>query len=200
MAITQAMCTSFKIALLDGEMDFSANTTQVFKIALYTSSATLSAATTSYSATNEVSGTNYAAGGNTLTISANPTSTGTTAFLDFVDSTWANATITARGALIYSTSAGNPAVAVLDFGSDKTTTASAFTVQFPAGDSANAIIRIATQGTYMPSSVGLVGVVNVWGEVNDAQDPNWQGITISQSSNWNSIVSTQDPNWERIAA
>jgi len=144
MAITQAMCTSFKIALLSGEMDFSADTAQVFKIALYTSSATLSAATTAYSATNEVSGTNYVAGGNTLTISANPTATGTTAFLDFVDSTWDNATITARGALIYSTSAGNPAVVVLDFGADKTTTASAFTVQFPAGDSANAIIRIAT--------------------------------------------------------
>jgi hypothetical protein len=144
MAITQAMCTSFKIALLDGEMDFSGDTSQVFKIALYTSSATLSAATTAYSATNEVSGTNYVAGGNTLTISANPAATGTTAFLDFADSTWVNATITARGALIYSTSAGNPAVAVLDFGADKTSTAGDFTVQFPAGDATNAIIRIAT--------------------------------------------------------
>ena len=144
MAITQAMCTSFKIALLDGEMDFSGDTSQVFKIALYTSSATLSAATTAYSATNEVSGTNYVAGGNTLTISANPAATGTTAFLDFTDSTWVNATITARGALIYSTSAGNPAVAVLDFGADKTSTAGNFTVQFPAGNATNAIIRIAT--------------------------------------------------------
>jgi len=144
MAITQAMCTSFKIALLSGEMDFSADTAQVFKIALYTSSATLSAATTAYSVTNEVSGTNYVAGGNTLAISANPTATGTTAFLDFTDSTWVNATITARGALIYSTSAGNPAVAVLDFGADKTSTAGDFTVQFPAGDATNAIIRIAT--------------------------------------------------------
>ena len=101
MAITQAMCTSFKVALLDGEMDFSSNTSQTFKIALYTSSATLSAATTAYATTNEVSGTNYTAGGNTLTISANPASSGTTAFLDFADTTWTDATITARGALIY---------------------------------------------------------------------------------------------------
>ena len=145
MAITQAMCTSFKIALLDGEMDFSADTSQVFKIALYTSSATLSAATTAYSVTNEVSGTNYVAGGNTLVISAMyPATSGTTALVDFTDTTWVNATITARGALIYSTSAGNPAVAVLDFGADKTSTAGDFTVQFPAGDATNAIIRIAT--------------------------------------------------------
>jgi len=144
MAITQAMCTSFKIALLDGEMDFSSDTSQAFKIALYTSSVTLSAATTAYATTNEVSGTNYTAGGNTLTISANPASSGTTAFLDFADTTWANATITARGALIYQVGGTNPAVAVLDFGADKTSTAGDFTVQFPAGDATNAIIRIAT--------------------------------------------------------
>jgi hypothetical protein len=101
MAITQAMSTSFKVALLNGEMDFSADTIQTFKIALYTSAADLSAATTAYSVTNEVSGTGYTAGGNTLTISANPASTGTTAFLDFADTTWTDATITARGALIY---------------------------------------------------------------------------------------------------
>ena len=100
MAITQAMCTSFKVALLDGEMDFSSNTGQAFKIALYTSSVTLSAATTAYATTNEVSGTNYTAGGNTLSIAAAPASSGTTAFLDFADTTWADATITARGALI----------------------------------------------------------------------------------------------------
>jgi|TARA_Y100000385_G_scaffold285242_1_gene344834 hypothetical protein len=144
MAITQAMCTSFKVALLDGEMDFSSNTSQTFKIALYTSSATLSAATTAYATTNEVSGTNYTAGGNTLTISANPASSGTTAFLDFADTTWTDATITARGALIYKSGGGNPAVAVLDFGADKTSTAGDFQVQFPAADATNAIVRIAT--------------------------------------------------------
>jgi len=143
MAITQAMCTSFKKALLDGEMDFSSDTSQVFKIALYTSSATLGAATTAYSATNEVSGTGYTAGGNTLTVVA-PTSSGTTAYLDFADTTWATATITARGALIYKADgATNPAVAVLDFGSDKTSTAGDFTIQFPTADASNAIIRIA---------------------------------------------------------
>ena len=149
MAITQAMCTSFKIALLDGEMDFSGDTSKVFKIALYTSSATLSAATTAYSATNEVSGTGYTAGGGTLT-PVDPTSSGTTALLDFVDETWSTATITARGALIYNTTPNttsialtNPAVIVLDFGGDKTSTAGDFTVVFPTADSSNAIIRIA---------------------------------------------------------
>ena len=144
MAITQAMCTSFKQALLDGEMDFSSDTSQTFKIALFTSSATLGAATTAYSATNEVSGTGYTAGGNTLTISTNPTTSGTTAYLDFADTTWAAATITARGALIYKADgATNPAVAVLDFGSDKTSTAGDFTIQFPTADASNAILRIA---------------------------------------------------------
>ena len=143
MAITQAMCTSFKQALLDGEMDFSGDTSQVFKIALYTSSATLDATTTAYSVTNEVSGTGYTAGGNTLTVVA-PTTSGTTAFLDFNDTTWSTATITARGALIYhADGSGNPTVAVLDFGSDKTSTAGDFTIQFPTADASNAIIRIA---------------------------------------------------------
>jgi hypothetical protein len=144
MAISQAMCTSFKVGILDGDFDFSSGTAQVFKIALYTSSATLGAATTAYSATNEVAGTGYSAGGNTLTISANPTSSGTTAYLDFADTTWSTATITARGALIYLANGGtNPAVAVLDFGSDKTSTAGDFTIQFPTADASNAIIRIA---------------------------------------------------------
>ena len=143
MAITQAMCTSFKVALLDGEMDFSSDTSQTFKIALYTSSATLGAATTAYSTSNEVTGTGYTAGGNTLTIAANPASSGTTAFLDFTDTTWTTATITARGALIYKSGGGDPAVAVLDFGSDKTSTAGNFTIQFQAADASNAIIRIA---------------------------------------------------------
>ena len=144
MAISQAMVTSFKVQILGGDFDFSSGTSQVFKIALYTSSATLSAATTAYASTNEVTGTGYVAAGNTLAISANPASTGTTAFLDFSDSTWSTATITARGALIYLANGGtNPAVAVLDFGADKTSTAGDFTIVFPAADASNAIIRIA---------------------------------------------------------
>jgi len=143
MAITQAMCTSFKQALLDGEMDFSSDTTQVFKIALFTSSAALDASTTAYAATNEVSGTGYSAGGETLTISTNPTTSGTTAYLSFSNVTWSTATITARGALIYQSGGSNPAVAVLDFGGDKTSTAGDFTIQFPTADASNAIIRIA---------------------------------------------------------
>jgi hypothetical protein len=140
MAITQAMCTSFKVDLLDGEHDFGADT---FKIALYTSSATLDATTTAYSVTNETSGTGYVAGGNTLTVSTTPTSSGTTAFISFSNTTWSTATITARGALIYNSTNANKAVAVLDFGSDKTSTAGDFTIQFPTADASNAIIRIA---------------------------------------------------------
>ena len=143
------MCTSFKKELLYGAHDFDASSGDTFKIALYTSSATLTAATTAYSATNEVSGTNYVAGGGTLT-PVDPTSSGTTALLDFVDETWSTATITARGALIYNTTPNttsialtNPAVVVLDFGGDKTSTAGDFTVVFPTADSSNAIIRIA---------------------------------------------------------
>ena len=139
MAITQAMCTSFKQELLEGTHDFTADT---FKIALYTSSATLDASTTAYSATNEVSGTGYTATGNTLTVVA-PTSSGTTAYVDFNDTTWSSSTITARGALIYNSSKTNKAVAVIDFGADKSSTAGDFTVQFPAADASNAIIRIA---------------------------------------------------------
>jgi hypothetical protein len=144
MAITQAMATSFKVGLLDGTFDFGTGTSQVFKIALYTSSATLDATTTAYTTSNEVTGTGYTAGGNTLTVSQVPTSTGTTAFLDFADSTWSSATITARGALIYlANGTTNDAVCVLDFGSDKTSTNGNFTVIFPAADASNAIIRIA---------------------------------------------------------
>lgn len=153
MAITQAMCTSFKVALLDGEMDFSSDTSQTFKIALYTSSATLGAATTAYSTTNEVSGTGYTAGGQAIIVSTAPTDggSGTTAFLSFKQSgaaadtvTWTDATITARGALIYKVGGTNPAIAVLDFGADKTSTAGDFQVQFPTADATNAIVRIAT--------------------------------------------------------
>lgn len=143
MAISQAMATSFKVQILGGDFDFSSGTSDVFKIALFTSSATLGATTTAYSTSNEASGTGYSAGGNTLTISQVPTSSGTTAFLDFSDTTWSSATITARGALIYKSGGGNPAVAVLDFGSDKTSTNGDFTIVFPAADASNAIIRIA---------------------------------------------------------
>ncbi len=145
MAITQAMCTSFKQALLDGEMDFSSNTAQTFKIALYTSSASLDAATTAYTTSNEVSGSGYSAGGNTLTISTNPTNggSGTTVFLSFSNTTWTSSTITARGALIYKSGGGNPSVAVLDFGSDKSSSNGDFQIQFPTADATSAIIRIA---------------------------------------------------------
>lgn len=143
MAISQAMCTSFKVELLRGVHDFTASTGDSFKLALYTSSATLDATTTAYSATNEVgdSGT-YAAGGGTLT-NVTPTSSGTTAFTDFNDLSFTSATITARGALIYNSTESNKAVAVLDFGSDKTSTAGTFTIQFPTADASNAILRIA---------------------------------------------------------
>jgi hypothetical protein len=144
MAITQAMATSFKVGILDGVFDFGTGTSQVFKIALYTASATLDATTTAYTTSNEVVGVGYTAGGNTLVVSQVPTSTGTTAFLDFADSTWSSATITARGALIYlDNGTTNDAVCVLDFGSDKTSTNGNFTVIMPAADASNAIIRIA---------------------------------------------------------
>ena len=142
MAITQAMCTSFKKELLEAVHNFKNSGGDTFKIALYTSSATLSAATTAYSTTNEVSGTNYTAGGNTLT-RVDPSSSGTTGFTDFADTSWTSATITARGALIYNDSDSDKAVAVLDFGADKSSSGGDFTIQFPAADASNAIIRIA---------------------------------------------------------
>jgi hypothetical protein len=138
------MCTSFKVGILAADFDFGSGTTQTFKIALYTSAATLGASTTAYTTSNEVTGTGYTAGGEVLTISQVPTSSGTTAFLDFSDVTWSTATITARGALIYLfNGTTNPAVAVLDFGGDKTSTAGNFTIQFPTADATNAILRIA---------------------------------------------------------
>mgnify|MGYP003633565884 CR=1 FL=1 len=143
MAISQAMCTSFKKALLDGEMDFSGNTGQSYKIALYTSSASLGAATTAYTTSGEVAnGNGYTTAGAALTIVA-PATSGTTAFLDFSDVTLSSSTFTARGALIYQVGGSTPAVAVLDFGADKTATAGDFTIQFPTADASNAIIRIA---------------------------------------------------------
>jgi len=149
MAISQAMTTSFKVDILSGGHNFNttnrsltSNTQDTFKIALYTSSATLDATTTAYTTSNEVVGTGYTAGGNTLTTVA-PTSSGTTAFVDFNDTQWTTATITANGALIYNSSNSNKSVAVLAFGSDKTSTAGTFTIQFPTADASNAIIRIA---------------------------------------------------------
>lgn len=143
MAITQAICTSFKKELMQGTHNFTASTGNSFKIALYTSSATLGATTTAYSATNEVSGTGYTAAGAALT-NVTPTTSSTTAYIDFSDVSWTSSTITARGAVIYNdTASGDPAVCVLDFGADKTSTAGTFTVQFPAADASNAILRIA---------------------------------------------------------
>lgn len=142
MPITQAMCTSFKQELLTATHNFTASTGDVFKIALYTSTATYGAATTAYSTVNEITGTGYTAGGNTLT-NVTPTTSGTTAFTDFADTTWSNATITANGALIYNSSKSNKTVAALSFGGDKTSTAGDFTIIFPTADASNAIIRIA---------------------------------------------------------
>ena len=137
------MCTSFKKEILEAVHNFQNSGGSTFKIALYTNSASFTAATTAYTATNEVSGTGYTAGGNTLT-RVDPTTSGTTAFTDFADTTWSSSTITARGAMIYNdTAAGNPAVVILDFGSDKTSTNGDFTVVFPTADASYAIIRIA---------------------------------------------------------
>jgi hypothetical protein len=156
MAITQAICTSFKQEILQGIHNLtngsgggtttSTGTGNTFKLALYTSSATLGASTTAFTTTNEVSGTGYSSGGGTLT-NVTPTTSGTTALTDFADLTFSSSSITARGAMIYnsSTTAGsaNRAVLILDFGGDKTSTAGDFTIQFPTADSSNAIIRIA---------------------------------------------------------
>lgn len=142
MAITQAICNSWKTEILRALHDFTASTGHTFKLALYTSSATLSASTTAYTATNEASGTGYTAGGATLT-SVTPALSSSTAVCDFADVTFSSASLTARGAMIYNSSASNRAVAVYDFGSDKTSTAADFTVVFPAADASNAIIRIS---------------------------------------------------------
>ena len=140
MAITQAMATSFKVQLLEGQHNFSSNT---FKLALYTSSATLNENTTAYTTSNEVPSTgNYSAGGNTLTVSVTPTNSGNVAFISFSNTSWANATITANGALIYNSNLSNAAVCVLAFGGDKTSTNGTFAVNFPTADASNAIIRL----------------------------------------------------------
>jgi hypothetical protein len=157
MAITQAMCTSFKAELMLGVHDFRDASGDTFKIALYLSTADIDANTTAYTATNEASGTNYTAGGVDLTntgVSATNINANTgTGFTDFSDAVFTNVNVTARGALIYNstpsangvanTALTNAAVAVLDFGSDKTATDGDFTIIFPTNDASNAIIRIA---------------------------------------------------------
>ena len=142
MAITQAMCSTFKGEVMQALHDFDVGA-NVFKLALYTSSATLGASTTAYSATNEVANSgDYVAGGGTLT-NQGVTVSGTTGFTDFDNLSFTNASITARGALIYNSTNSNRAVCVLDFGGDKTSTAGTFTIIFPTPDASNAIIRIA---------------------------------------------------------
>ena len=145
MAITSAVCTSFKQELLVGTHNFTATTGNTFKIALFTSSATLGASTTAYSTSNEItnsSGTAYTAGGATLT-SVTPTTSGTTALCDFADVSYTDASFTANGALIYNSSQSDKAVCAIAFGSDKTVTSGTFTIQFPTADATNAIIRLA---------------------------------------------------------
>ena len=141
------MCTSFKQELLTGQHNFTASTGHTFKLAMYSNSASFTAATTAYTTSNEVSGTGYSAGGGTL-VNVTPTTSGTTALTDFNDLTFSTATVTARGALIYNTTTNGGSnttdtVVVLDFGSDKTSTAGDFTIQFPTASASDAIIRIA---------------------------------------------------------
>ena len=143
MAISQAMCTSFKKELLEAKHNFLNSGGNTFNLALYTSSASLGAGTTAYTTSNEVSGTNYTAKGASLT-RVDPSTSGTTALTDFSDLTFSNVTLPARGALIFNDSAsGDPSVCVLDFGADKSASSGDFTVVFPTADSSNAIIRIA---------------------------------------------------------
>ena len=145
MAISSAICTSFKQEILVGTHNFTASSGDTFKIALYTSSASLGAATTAFSTSNEISNTSgsaYSSGGATLT-SVTPTTDGTTALCDFSDVSFTSASFTANGALIYNSSQSNKAVAVIAFGADKTVTSGTFTIQFPAADASNAIIRLA---------------------------------------------------------
>ena len=142
MAITSAICTSFKQEILVGTHNFTASTGDSFKLALYTSSATLGASTTAYTTSNEVSGTGYTAGGAALT-SVTPTTDGTTAICDFADVSFTSASFTANGCLIYNDDQSDKAVAVIAFGGDKTVSSGTFTIQFPTADASNAIIRIA---------------------------------------------------------
>ena len=143
MAITSAICNSFKTEILTGVHNFTASSGDTFNLALYTSSADLGAGTTAYTTSNEVSGTGYTAKGNALT-SVTPALDSSTAVCDFADTSFTSASFTARGCLIFNDSAtGDPAVCAIDFGADKTVTSGTFTIQFPAADADNAIIRIA---------------------------------------------------------
>ena len=145
MAITSAICTSFKVELLKGTHNFTATTGNTFKIALYDSDATLGASTTAFSTSEEItntSGTAYTSGGATLT-SVTPVASSTTAICDFADVSFSSASFTANGALIYNSSDSNAAVCAIAFGSDKTATNGTFTIQFPTADATNAIIRLA---------------------------------------------------------
>jgi len=150
MAITSAVCTSFKVLALKGSMNFTASTGDTFKIALFTSSATLGAATTDYSTSNEItntSGTAYTAGGEALT-SVTPVADSTTAVCDFSDVSWSSASFTANGCLIYNTTTGTgtgttDTVCAIAFGGDKTVSSGTFTIQFPTADASDAILRLA---------------------------------------------------------
>ena len=143
MAITSAVCTSFKVEVLKGEHNFTASSGNTFNLALYTSSASLGASTTAYTTSNEVSGTGYTAKGNALT-SVTPVADSTTAVCDFADKSFTYASFTARGCLIFNDShSSDAAVCVIDFGADKTVTSGTFTIQFPTADASNAILRIA---------------------------------------------------------
>lgn len=150
MAISQTATTSFKVELLQGVHNFGPTSPDTFKIALFTAAASIGATTTQYTSgmTGEVTGTGYVAGGNTLTISVAPSSGNNssnipTAYISFSNTSWSNATFTARGALIYNSSEGDKSVAVLDFGSDKTVSNDTFTITFPTPDANSAIVRIS---------------------------------------------------------
>jgi hypothetical protein len=148
MSILQTATTSFKIELLQAVHNFGPTTPNTFKVALYTASADINATTTVYSTTNEVVGTGYTAGGNTLVISTSPTAANNfanvpTAYISFNNTSWTNATFTARAALIYNVTQGNKSVAVLDFGSDKTVNNDTFQIIFPTPDANSAIVRIS---------------------------------------------------------
>lgn len=148
MAIAQTATTSFKVELLQAVHNFGPTSPDTFKIALYTGAASIGPTTTVYTTSNEASGTGYTAGGQTLVISTSPTSGNNssgvpTSFVSFTNVSWANSSFTARGALIYNVSKGNKSVAVLDFGSDKTTNNDTFEVIFPTPDANNAIVRIS---------------------------------------------------------
>jgi len=142
MAIATAMCTSFKKELLEAKHNFLNSGGDTFKLAMFTSSVTLGASTTAYATTNEITGTGYTAGGGTLT-RVDPSNSGTTGLTDFADLTFSSSSLTANGALIYNDSNSDRAVCSLAFGADKTSSSGDFTIQFPAADASNAIIRIA---------------------------------------------------------